>query len=271
MRKAEKVKQKSHMARSTPGQRHSARVLMVLHAGEPTAALRFMTQCSKPSKTLDMQKEADSLQKWWRSCSVTERDRLVQEESLPPQGKTALIRARKFLVESDLERWVDRQNVDRGITPHSAVVLEEAHALSLGRRVPVQRRRKKKHSYQWLRRWQMKWAVRLTSVPPNEILPVPELQEKAGAKNRTLLIQNGSPGCPKPRSAPSLSKKRVHFLAPKLGPSQLVSLKTGYAFWPLFLAAALPFSIFGVPRPQLCGDGQISCMRTWRVPARRFW
>ena len=235
LRKAEKVKRKSHMVRSTPGQRHSARVLMVLHAGEPTAALRFLTQCSKPSKTLDMQKEADSLQKWWWSCSVPERDRLVQEESLPPQGKTALSRARKFLVESDLERWVDRQNVERGITPHSAVVLEEAHTLSLGRRVPVQRRRKKKHAYQWLRRWRMKWAVRLTSVPPNEILPVPVLQEKAGAKSRTLQIENGSPGCPKPRSAPARSKKSGSIFWPQnWGHHSLWSSKRGRFLAPVF-------------------------------------
>ena len=242
LRQAEKIARKSLMVTSTPGQRKSARVLMALHAGEPTAALRFLSQSSRPSRPLDMQKEAEALQKWWLSCSVLEKDRLVQEESLPPSEKTALFRARKFLVESDLEGWVDRQNVDRGITPRSAVVLEEAHSLSLGRNVPVQRLCKKKHAYQWLRRWREKWAVRLTSVAPNEILPVPELQQKAGAKKAPLILESGSTGCTTNRSAPSNFKKGGPFFGPKIGSIAPRAPQNGVRFpAPVFCCCASVF------------------------------
>ena len=88
-----------------------------------------------------------------------------------------------------MEAWVDSQNVDKGITPRSAVVLERSHALCMQHQVPFPTRKKKKYAFQWLRRWRRKWAVTVSSMAPSEMLTVPQLQEKAPRKNdrgRTL-------------------------------------------------------------------------------------
>ena len=60
LRQAEKRARASHMISSTPGQRQSARILMVLHAGEPTVAVRFLSLRSKTSIPLDWQKEGEA-------------------------------------------------------------------------------------------------------------------------------------------------------------------------------------------------------------------
>ena len=97
---------------------------MVLQVGEPTVAVRFLTVASRTGTITDARKDAEGLRTWWLGCSLEARNLLVQEESMTPYGRAALNRARRFLVESDLEAWVDSQNVDKGITPHSALVME---------------------------------------------------------------------------------------------------------------------------------------------------
>ena len=107
----------------TAFQKRCARVLMVLQAGEPTAAIRFLTLTTRAQATVS--KEAAMFRTWWLSCTVDARNLLTREESLSHHGRAALSRARKFLVDSDLEDWVDTQNVTKGITPHSTVVFGE--------------------------------------------------------------------------------------------------------------------------------------------------
>ena len=163
----------------TAFQKRCARVLMVLQAGEPTAAIRFLTLTTRAEATSTVRKDAAELRTWWLSCTVDARNLLITEESLTQYGQAALNRARKFLVESDLEAWVDTMNVTKGITPHSAVVLEKSHKLCIEHHVPLNGRKRKKHAFQWLRRWRRKWAVHVSTLPPNEMLPVSQLQEKA--------------------------------------------------------------------------------------------
>ena len=107
----------------TAFQKRCARVLMVLQAGEPTAAIRFLTLTTSAEVTES--RDTEMLRTWWSSCTVDARNLLIREESLSRFGRAALSRARKFLVESDLEDWVDTQTVTKGITPHSTVVLGE--------------------------------------------------------------------------------------------------------------------------------------------------
>ena len=82
-----------------------------------------------------------------------------------------------------MEAWVHSQNMDKGITPRSAVVWERSHALRMQHQVPFSTRKRKKYAFQWLRCWRRKWAATVSSMAPSEMLTVPQLQEKAPHTN----------------------------------------------------------------------------------------
>ena len=179
MTKAVRSQGSQRTRRVTAGQIHCARALMALQNGEPTASIRFLATASRKSSDMDITQQANSVRTWWRSSTLQERTRITDEAVLTPPERAALTRARKFLFEADLEAWVDTQNVGKGITPRSAVVLEAADAMSAGRELQMLARRKRKYAFQWLRRWRQRWAVHVASMAVNEVLPVPQLQEKA--------------------------------------------------------------------------------------------
>ena len=151
---------------------------MVMREGEPTAALRFLASSARSQAQPALCELNARLCKWWGETPRGLRDALIEEAS-PPPPRPALDKARKFLIEAGLVAWVDEQNVGKGITPRSAVLLEQAHKLQSAAGVKIPARKKSKYAYQWLRRWRERWAIRMSTLAPNEMLPVPELREKA--------------------------------------------------------------------------------------------
>ena len=115
MRKAAESQKSEHSRPCSAGQRRCARALMALHGGEPTAALRFLATAPNKNKNLDMHKEAGALTTWWLGSSPQERNRLATEgDGLTAAEQTALARARNFLLESNLEAWVEKAKRTEG-------------------------------------------------------------------------------------------------------------------------------------------------------------
>ena len=215
MTKAVRSQGPQRTRRVSASQIHCARALMALQNGEPTASIRFLATAARKSSDMDIAQQADSVRTWWCSSTLQERTRITDEAVLTPPERAALTRARKFLFEADLEAWVDNQNVGKGITPRSAVVLEAADAMSAGRELPMRAIRKRKCAFQWLRRWRQRWAVHVASMEANEVLPVPQLQEKARRYGRGDGGPDGPPGQPKTRTTGERSRKKGGIFRPQ--------------------------------------------------------
>ena len=264
MTKAVRSQGPQRTRRVSASQIHCARALMALQNGEPTASIRFLATAARKSSDMDIAQQADSVRTWWCSSTLQERTRITDEAVLTPPERAALTRARKFLFEADLEAWVDNQNVGKGITPRSAVVLEAADAMSAGRELPMRAIRKRKCAFQWLRRWRQRWAVHVASMAANEVLPVPQLQEKARRYGRGRRGPGRTPWPTKNQDhGGTVEEKGGHFPAPKLGSRVMLTHKTGPESDPHFSRPALP-SLDPLRSPRGC-----SAVEVVQLPARK--
>ena len=134
-------------------QRSIARVLVCLNNGEPTAAVEYVARSNKTTCWDGVKKgklEAE-LRDWWKAADVETRQRhMVVDESNANMHK-ACVQAKRFIVDGTLEEWVDSQNVQKGINPVPAIVLQEA--VSVKRRIGVEHLGNRQSSRRWLQRW----------------------------------------------------------------------------------------------------------------------
>ena len=124
-----------------------------LNNGEPTAAVEYVARSNKTTCWDGVKKgklEAD-LRDWWKAADVETRQRhMVVDESNANMHK-ACVQAKRFIVDGTLEEWVDSQNVQKGINPVPAIVLQEA--VSVKRRIGVEHPGNRQSSRRWLQRW----------------------------------------------------------------------------------------------------------------------
>ena len=109
----------------TPGQRSTARVLMAMRDGEPTAAMAFLKSKHKGEPTAAtawVEVEAD-LQAWWVSADEATKNAHTHLDETNGRLHAAIQQARRFVVDEELESWVADQNVGKGINPVPGVTL----------------------------------------------------------------------------------------------------------------------------------------------------
>ena len=139
-----------------PAQRSIARVLVCLNNGDPTAAVEYVARSNKTTSWDGVRKgklEAD-LRDWWKAADVETRQRhVVVDES----NRKAIVQAKRFVVDGTLEEWVDSQNVQKGINPVPAIVLQEAVAVK--RRIGVEHPANRQSSRRWLQRWRRRRGI----------------------------------------------------------------------------------------------------------------
>ena len=133
-------------------------MLVCLNNGEPTAAVEYVARSNKTTCWDAVRKgklEAD-LRDWWKAADVETRQRhVVVDES----NRKAIVQAKRFVVDGTLEEWVDSQNVQKGINPVPAIVLQEAVAVK--RRIGVEHPANRQSSRRWLQRWRRRRGIRL--------------------------------------------------------------------------------------------------------------
>lgn len=149
---------------------------------------------------------------WWR---VKSQD--TAGVSLPPAGGDALrgyLEAERFLKEYDLQVWISRQNLEKGMTPSSHAVLQqctrlagESQAGALGGSAS-----QKKTRLQWLRRFRRRWRVRLGKITEGEHMSAQEKRAKVSGS----FWRHCSP--PKEGVSPWAGQKCVRFLDAKMVP-----------------------------------------------------
>ena len=112
-------------------QRSTARAIMAMRDGEPTAALAFLKSKHKGEPTAAaawVEVEAD-LQAWWVSADEATKNAHTLLDETNRRLHTAIQQAQRFIVDEELESWVADQNVGKGINPVPGVTLQEAGRL----------------------------------------------------------------------------------------------------------------------------------------------
>ena len=161
-----------------------ARVLLVLRGGEPTAAMDYLRRGSRGkdrAAVVSDTVEAD-LRTWWRESPWGARRLLINIDGAVRKKKWAVAKARRFLAECNLDIWLEDQNMRKGITPMSSLVLEKGnHGL---RTYGVACARTRKAGFQWLRRWRHRHGVRLKRLRPLDTPTDEELAQKARVRGQ---------------------------------------------------------------------------------------
>ena len=151
----------------TAGQRSTARVLIAMRDGEPTAAMAFLTSKHKGEPTAAAawaDVEAD-LQAWWVSADEATKNAHTLLDETNRRLHTAIQQAQRFIVDEELESWVADQNVRKGINPVPGVTLEEAGKLK--RRFGVEEMKTRRDARQWMQRWRRRRGLRLRKISPS--------------------------------------------------------------------------------------------------------
>ena len=145
--------------------------------GEPTAALAYLRE-KTGGDAAELAKWGGELQDWRATAPADEKARLCAAP-VTAQERAAVTRAQRFLLEQGLEDWVHAQNVGKGLTPRSDVVLRQASALSETHGRGSGTRLKRKYDLQWLRRWRRRWRCKIAALQPREACSPDEMREKA--------------------------------------------------------------------------------------------
>ena len=159
-------------------QRTTARILLAMHHGEPTAAMDYI-RSKRKGKDLDdtmaTQAEAE-LREWWRGADDATKHAHRIREGASKKMQNAFKEAQRFNVDAGLEAWVEDQNVQKGINPAPSLLLRQASMLkaSLGVKAAGTRRGERR----WMQRWRARRGVRLRHFPAQERLPVRLKQRK---------------------------------------------------------------------------------------------
>ena len=203
---------------------------------------------------------AGRLQHWWAQNYQADTLRVVLEP-VSNQGKLQKKTALSFLKDWELHEWIEKNNVDKGIAPCSAVVLREFRvpAVESEPSASLAGAAKHKHRLQWLRRFRRRWSIELGDFAAREALP-PEAARRKVLGDTNHASGNMTPteklvrhSIPRPqnecRNPDLILSPRIHSVycvEPKSGPK--IEPESGMDWY---------------PRQQLSGAGRIVCTRTW--------
>lgn len=163
----------------TPGQWKTAQSLCCLRFGEVADVRRYILSLVDHDEEPEVVDElAERVRMWWTTASAAEKVRLRREPETT-QEKTALRRAMKFLSSDGLHRWLEAQNLRKGMAPCSASLLEHATDPTSAAQGALVMCTKRKTKLQWLRRWRLRCRIRLGRISGRAYMSDMEAQRKA--------------------------------------------------------------------------------------------
>ena len=150
-----------------------------MHAGEPTAAIEYL-KCKRKGQALDTTRLAEAealLREWWGCADAATRQVHRDIDDSNEKMHSAIKQARRFIVDLDLEAWVENQNIHKGITPGPALLLR--HATVVKARLGVESPKSHNGARRWMQRWRARCGLMLRSFPALERLSVAQMHSKA--------------------------------------------------------------------------------------------
>jgi hypothetical protein len=188
------MRKRKRMQRQVPRQVLTASMILFCRCGDKLRLLEFLKWKTAAEK--------EDLDRW--ACGVTKWKDQAEEHvcKLYTDGTATLTLRRaaaqvaKFTAELSLHSWVMHQNTALGISPDTAVVLQELpkHGLEGKPRHAEDAHRKHKCSVQFLQRWRRRWSVREGKIPIGEKVSLKELQAKVLICNIAAATNDPSSG-----------------------------------------------------------------------------
>lgn len=157
------------------------KVLCAEEGGDTSLAVLYLTKKLKCSPGA-VHEARCTLETWLRTAAAEEIRRYRLRENVSKRVKAGQKTAEKFRQEAALHKWLEALNVDHGIAPASALLLDRCQTM----RATTSRRRTttsasgplRKSQFQWLRRWRRRWGVRMGTIPCREHLSPEDSRRK---------------------------------------------------------------------------------------------
>ena len=157
-----------------------ARALVVAHAGEPTAPAEYVRRSRRGAHSdtgaLDMTAVKNELRAWWAGADATtrERYRVISDDNVCLHN--AIRTANKFMIDAELEGWVENQNIQKGISPAPGVMISRANEIKT--KFGVLTAKSRKGCRKWVARWRRRRSVHLRSLPTQQKISEEEMHGK---------------------------------------------------------------------------------------------
>ena len=188
------MRRRKRMQRQVPRQVLSASMILFSRCGDEKRLLEFLKWKTAADKE-DLDRWARGVTKW-KEQADEHVCKLYTDGTATVTLRRAAAQVAKFTAELSLHSWMLHQNTTLGISPDTAVVLQELpkHGLEGKPRHAVDAHRTHKCSVQFLRRWRRRWGVREGKIPIGEKVSLKELQSKDCIGNQAA-ASTQSPSC----------------------------------------------------------------------------
>jgi len=139
----------------------------------------------------DLDRWAGDMAVWYRGAEDDIR-KLYGEANANSKLQRAAAVIAKFISEHALQKWVHHQNVKLGISPATALVMQELpkHGLQGRARSSAESHRGHRSSLQFLRRWRKRWGIRQGNIQIGEDLDSKELFVKVDPSAWLLTVRS---------------------------------------------------------------------------------
>ena len=168
----------------------AAKMLLSWGGGNIAVAQSFLQKLGRCEPTATARDLAE-VEEWWNKSSDVSR-LIAGEPVFVKNGDKVKKEADKFMSQAALHSWVENMNM-KGLTPCSHVIVQHAApgSVELAGAADTLGSAKRKHRYQWLRRFRHRWGVRIGKVHTLEQVTPEESIVKAAPVNDYSALQDG--------------------------------------------------------------------------------
>ena len=188
------MRKRKRLKLQVPRQVLTACMILFCRCGDESLLLSFL-KWKTAAEQEDLDRWANGVTKW-REEADEGVCKLYIDGSATSSLRRAAAQVDKFTAERSLHSWMLHQNTTLGISPDTAVVLQELpkHGLEGKPRHAEDAHRKHKSSVQYLRRWRRRWDVREGNITIGEKVSLQELRAKVRMCNHAAAITATSAG-----------------------------------------------------------------------------
>ena len=189
-RELRSIRKRHSRSRKLPPQVLTASKVLVSRTGNMSFLLPFLKWKTGRDKN-DLDRWAGDMAVWYRGAGDDVRN-LYGEANANNELQRANAVIAKFISEHALQKWVHHQNVRLGISPATALVIQELpkHGLEGHARSSADSHRGHRSSLQFLRRWRKRWGIRQGKIQIGEDLDSKELLLKVDCSAWLLTVRS---------------------------------------------------------------------------------
>ena len=155
-------------------------VLFVMTSPSASLALAYAEHARRQGKWVE-NISAESLQEKYLQTSIEEIANIMDGEQVEPRVLRA---AKQFQKEHKLHQWIQIQNIQKGLAPSSARIVQEANRLEQNNEQEDDLLRSRGGDLartKWMQRFKKRWRLKKGTFHAGERIPQEEAQAKVGA------------------------------------------------------------------------------------------